>query len=137
PGQTMTVGMLDWKQVNQQGQPVPAGSYTIIGVIHYESPYQTTPLASKTITIQAPDFQLTVNPASVIIAKGSATTLTITVTAISGFTGTINLSATTQPANKHPPTPAATNSATVTAAILTRTTIRTTTSTRSTISTTH
>src|SRR6266480_4441557 len=74
PGQTMTVGMLDWKQVNQQGQPVPAGSYTIIGVIHYESPYQTTPLASKTITIQAPDFQLTVNPASVVIAKGSATT---------------------------------------------------------------
>src|SRR5256884_726870 len=81
PGQTMTVGMLDWKQVNQQGQPGPAGSYTITGVIHYESPYQTTPVASKTITIQAPDFQLTVNPASVVIAKGSATTLTITVTA--------------------------------------------------------
>src|SRR2546421_682079 len=83
---TLTVGMLDWKQVNQQGQPVPPGSYTITGVIHYESPYQTTPLASKIVTIQAPDFQLAVGPTSVVIAKGSTTTLTITVTAVNGFT---------------------------------------------------
>ena len=116
PGQTMTVGMLDWKQVNQQGQPVPPGSYTITGVIHYESPYQTTPLASKIVTIQAPDFQLAVGPTSVVIAKGSTTTLTITVTAVNGFTGTINLSATTQPANKHPPTLSPINSVTLTAA---------------------
>ena len=116
PGQTLTVGMLDWKQVNQQGQPVPPGSYTITGVIHYESPYQTTPLASKTVTVQAPDFQLTVNPASVVIAKGSSTTLTITVSAVNGFTGTINLSATTQPASKHPPTLSPINSVTLTAA---------------------
>ncbi len=137
PGQTMTVGMLDWKQVNQQGQPVPPGSYTMIGVIHYESPYQTTPLASKTITIQAPDFQLTVNPASVVIAKGSATTLTITVTAVNGFTGTINLSGTIQPANKHPPTLSPINSVTLTAANPTGTTSLTITSTRSTNSGTY
>ncbi len=137
PGQTMTVGMLDWKQVNQQGQPVPAGSYTITGVIHYESPYQTTPLASKTITIQAPDFQLTVNPASVVIAKGSATTLTITVTAVNAFTGTINLSGTIQPANKHPPTLSPINSVTLTAASPTGTTSLTITSTRSTNSGTY
>src|SRR5207247_9602470 len=118
----MTVGMLDWKQVNQQGQPFPAGSYAMIGVIHYESPYQTTPLASKTITIQAPDFQLTVNPASVVIAKGSATTLTITVTAVNGFTGTINLSGTIQPANKHPPTLSPLNGVPSTADTTTRTT---------------
>src|SRR6266571_4620755 len=116
PGQTLTVGMLDWKQVNQQGQPVPPGSYTITGVIHYDSPYQTTPVASKTITIQSRDFQLTVSPASVVVAKGSSTTLTIIVTAVNGFTGTINLSATTQPASKHPPTPSSINSVTLTAA---------------------
>src|SRR6266567_1005652 len=134
---TLTVGMLDWKQVNQQGQPVPPGSYTITGVIHYESPYQTTPVASKTIMIQAPDFQLTVSPASVVMAKGSTTTLTITVTAVNGFTGTINLSATIQPANKHPPTLAPINSVTLTAANPTGTTSLTITSTRSTNSGTY
>src|SRR5438445_269103 len=137
PGQTLTVGMLDWKQVNQQGQSVPPGSYTITGVIHYESPYQTTPLASKTVTIQAPDFQLTVSPASVVIAKGSTTTLTITVTAVSGFTGTINLSATTQPANKHPPILSPINSVTLTAANPTGTTSLTITTTRATNSGTY
>ena len=137
PGQTLTVGMLDWKQVNQQGQPVPPGSYTITGVIHYESPYQTTHVASKTITIQAPDFQLAVSPASVVMAKGSTTTLTITVTAISGFTGTINLSATTQPANKHPPVLSPINSVTLTAANPTGTTSLTITSTRATNSGTY
>src|SRR2546428_2758324 len=115
PGQTLTVGMLDWKQVNQQGQPVPPGSYTITGVIHYESPYQTTPVASKTITIQAPDFQLTVSPASVVIAKGSSTTLTITVSAVNGFTGTINPSGTNQTAHKHTPTPPPPSSVNLTA----------------------
>ena len=137
PGQTLTVGMLDWKQVNQQGQSVPPGSYTITGVIHYESPYQTTPVASKTITIQAPDFQLAVSPASVVMAKGSTTTLTITVTAISGFTGTINLSATTQPANKHPPILSPINSVTLTAANPTGTTSLTITTTRATNSGTY
>ena len=137
PGQTLTVGVLDWKQVNQQGQPVPPGSYTITGVIHYESPYQTTHVASKTITIQAPDFQLAVSPASVVMAKGSTTTLTITVTAISGFTGTINLSATTQPANKHPPVLSPINSVTLTAANPTGTTSLTITSTRATNSGTY
>src|SRR5256884_3546978 len=132
PGQTLTVGVLDWKQVNQQGQPLPPGSYTITGVIHYESPYQTTPLASKTITIQAPDFQLTVNPASVVIAKGSATTLTITVTAVNGFTGTINLSGTIQVANKHPPTLSPINSVTLTAANPTATTSLTISTSRAT-----
>src|SRR2546421_3502778 len=137
PGQTMTVGMLDWKQVNQQGQPVPAGSYTIIGVIHYESPYQTTPVASKTITIQAPHFQLTVNPASVVVAKGSSRILTITVTAANGFTGTIDLSANAQPANKHPPVLSPINSVTLTAANPTGTTSLTITSTRATNSGTY
>src|SRR6266699_2295175 len=137
PGQTMTVGMLDWKQVNQQGQSVAPGSYTITGVIHYESPYQTTPVASKTIMIQAPDFQLTVSPASVVMAKGSTTTLTITVTAVNGFTGTINLSATIQPANKHPPTLAPINSVTLTAANPTGTTSLTISTSRATNSGTY
>src|SRR5437899_5908764 len=137
PGQTLTVGMLDWKQVNQQGQPVPPGSYTMIGVIHYESPYQTTPLASKTITIQAPDFQLTVNPASVVVAKGSSTSLTITASALNGFTGTINLSATAQPANKHPATFSPINSVTLTAANPTGTTSLTISTSRATNSGTY
>ncbi len=87
-----------------QGQQVPPGSYTITGVIHYESPYQTTPAASKTITLQSSDFQLTINPASTSFAKGSSTALTITATALNGFTGTIAFSATILPAAKHPPT---------------------------------
>jgi len=116
PGQTLTVATLDWKQVNQQGQQVPAGSYTITGVIHYESPYKTTPVASKTVTIQTPDFQLTINPTAVIITKGSTATLTITATATNGFTGTINLSATVQPTAKHPPTLLSINSITLTTA---------------------
>src|SRR3989442_10919930 len=116
PGQTLTVGVLDWRQVNRQGQPVPPGPYIITGVIHYQSPYQTTSLASKTITIQAPDFQLTVNPASVVIAKGSATTLTITVTAVNGFTDTLNLSGTNQKASKQPPTLSPLNNVNLTAA---------------------
>ncbi len=94
-------------------------------------------LASKTVTIQAPDFQLTVNPVSVVIAKGSVTTLTITVTAVNGFTGTINLSGTIQPANKHPPTLSPINSVTLTAANPTGTTSLTITSTRSTNSGTY
>jgi len=130
PGQTLTVGTLDWKQVNQQGQPVPPGSYIIIGVLHYESPYQTTPVASKTVTTQAPDFQLSVNPTSVVMAKGSTTTLTITVTAVSGFTGTINLSGTTQPPSKHPPALSTINSVTLTAANPTGTSSLTITTTR-------
>src|SRR2546427_2229469 len=137
PGQTLTVGMLDWKQVNQQGQPVPAGSYTIIGVIHYESPYQTTPVASKHITIQAPHFQLTVNPAAVVVAKGSSTSLTITASALNGFTGTINLSATAQPANKHPATFSPINSVTLTAANPTGTTSLTISTSRATNSGTY
>jgi len=104
PGQTLTVATLDWKQVNMQGQQVPPGSYTITGVIHYESPYQTTPVASKTITLQSSDFQLTINPASTSFAKGSSTVLTITATALNGFTGTIAFSATILPEAKHPPT---------------------------------
>ncbi len=93
--------------------------------------------SSKTITIQAPDFQLTVNPASVVIAKGSATTLTITVTAVNGFTGTINLSATTQPANKHPPTLSPINSVTLTATNPTGTTSLTISTSRATNSGTY
>src|SRR2546426_9748439 len=137
PGQTLTVGVLDWRQVNQQGQPVPPGSYTIIGVLHYESPYQTTPVASKTITIQAADFQLTVNPASVVIAKGSTTTLTITVSAVNGFTGTVSFSPTIQPANKHPPTLSPINGVTLTAANPSGSTSLTITTTRSTNSGTY
>src|SRR2546422_235958 len=137
PGQTLTVGVLDWRQVNQQGQPVPSGSYTIIGVLHYESPSQTTPVASKTITIQAADFQLTVNPASVVIAKGSTTTLTITASAVNGFTGTVSFSPTIQPANKHPPTLSPINGVTLTAANPSGSTSLTITTTRSTNSGTY
>src|SRR5207247_11214889 len=110
---------------------------TDIAAHHCESAYHTTPLARKTITIQAPAFQLTVHPASVVIAKGSATTLTITVTAMNGFTGTINLSGTIQPANKHPPTLSPINSVTLTAANPTGTTSLTITSTRATNSGTY
>jgi len=116
PGQTVTVASLDWKQVNMQGKQVPSGAYTITGVLHYESPYQTTRLASKTINIISPDFQLTVNPASHSISKGSSGIFTITVASMNGFTGTVNLSATILPLVKHPSTPSPIASVTLTSA---------------------
>src|SRR6266568_4187323 len=77
---------LDWKQVNMQGQPVPPGFIRHTGVIHYESPYQTTPVASKTITLQSSNFQVTVNPVSTSFAKGSSTVLTIRSSTLTIFT---------------------------------------------------
>jgi len=132
PGQTATVASLDWKQVNMQGKQVPSGAYAIIGVIHYESPYQTTRLASKPINILPPDFQLSVNPASLIISRGSSGVFTITVASVNGFTGTVNLSATILPALKHPPTLSSIASVTLTSASPSGTTTLTVATNRST-----
>jgi PKD repeat protein len=132
PGQTLTVATLDWKQVNMQGQQVPSGSYTITGVIHYESPYQTIPVASKSITIRTADFHLTINPPSTSIPKGSSTVLTITATAQNGFAGTVDLSATIQPTTKHSPTLSPIVSITLTSTNPSGTTTLTISTTRST-----
>ncbi|HEX9429277.1 MAG TPA: PKD domain-containing protein [Candidatus Bathyarchaeia archaeon] len=132
PGQTVTVASLDWKQVNMQGKQVPSGPYTITGVLHYESPYQTTRLASKNINILSPDFQLTANPASLSISKTSSGVFTITVSSLNGFTGTVNLSATILPLVKHPPTLSPIVSVTLTSANPTGTTTLTVSTNRST-----
>ena len=45
------------------------------------------------------DFSISVSPSSQTVKAGASTTYTITVTPISGFTGTVNLSCGTMPAN--------------------------------------
>jgi hypothetical protein len=47
----------------------------------------------------APDFTIAVSPASQSVAQATATNYTVTVGAVNGFTGTVNLSATGVPAN--------------------------------------
>src|SRR5207249_12298440 len=132
PGQTVTVASLDWKQVNMQGKQVPSGPYTITGVLHYESPYQTTRLASKNINILSPDFQLTANPASLSFSKTSSGVFTITVSSSHGFTATVSLSATILRLVKHPPTLSPIVTLTLTSANPTGTTTLTVSTSRST-----
>ena len=117
---------------DMQGKQVPSGAYTITGVLHYESPYQTTRRASKTINIISPDFQLTVNPASHSISKGSSGVFTITITSLNGFTSTVNLSARILPLVKHPPTLSPIASMTLTSTNPTGTTTLTVSTNRST-----
>ena len=51
----------------------------------------TSPAATRTITVNG-DFSISATPASQTIARGGVATYTVTVTAGSGFTGTVNLS---------------------------------------------
>ena len=50
-----------------------------------------------------PDFTLTVSPTNQTIRRGSTATYTITVKGTNGFNGTVTLSATVSPVNRHGP----------------------------------
>jgi len=50
-----------------------------------------------------PDFTLTVSPTNQTIHRGSTATYTITVRGTNGFNGTVTLSATISPVNRHGP----------------------------------
>ena len=50
--------------------------------------------ATRTITVTppAPDFSITANPPAQVVVPGKSTTFTVTVTPLTGFTGTVSLS---------------------------------------------
>jgi len=57
-----------------------------------------THTAPITVTISAaPDFALNVSPSSVTVGRSGTTTVTVSATAINGFTGTINVTSMTSP----------------------------------------
>jgi uncharacterized membrane protein len=66
------------------------GSYIITVNATSGSSTQATTLA---VTVAAPDFSISVNPASVDIAQGAMGTATIALSSINGFSGTANLTA--------------------------------------------
>jgi len=49
--------------------------------------------ATVSLTITAPDFTLAASPAAVVVSPGSSATSTITVGALNGFSGSVNLTA--------------------------------------------
>ena len=53
---------------------------------------------SATFQAPAPDFQVSVSPASRTVVQGASATYTVTVTPLNGFTGTVTLSAANLPA---------------------------------------
>jgi uncharacterized membrane protein len=76
----------------------PVGTYPITVTAAGPS---TTHSATLTLTVGAPppppDFTVGVNPGSQTVAAGSSASYTVTVTPSSGFTGTVNLSASGMP----------------------------------------
>ncbi len=58
-----------------------------------------TILENLTVTIATPDFTISANPLAVTAKPGVSATSAITVTAVSGFTGTVTLSVTTNSTN--------------------------------------
>ena len=69
------------------------GSVTVTGSGTSISHSVTVP-----VEIAAPGFSIAANPSSFSTSQGTSVTSTITVTKISGFTGTVNLAATVSPA---------------------------------------
>jgi subtilisin family serine protease len=54
---------------------------------------------SVSLVVVQPDFTITASPSSRTVKRGSSTTYTITVKPLNGFTGTVNLSVSGNPAN--------------------------------------
>jgi len=54
-----------------------------------------THTATVTLIVSPPDFGIAANPTSLTVAQGGSSTSTITVTSITGFTGTVGLSTST------------------------------------------
>jgi len=73
----------------------PGGS-SILGITG-TGPEELAHNANVTLNVTAPDFTLTVAPATNSIFAGGNTTYTVTVSALNGFAGTVNLTATGLP----------------------------------------
>src|SRR5262249_43833037 len=65
-------------------------SLTIIDATGNSDP--SPPTRTITVLPASPDFSITVGPAAQEVVPGGLTTYTVTVTPLSGFTGTVNLS---------------------------------------------
>ena len=55
------------------------------------------------VLVNGPDFTVTVSPTSLSVNEGSSATLTVTLSGVSGFSGTVSLSAVSSPSNGAPP----------------------------------
>jgi len=71
-----------------------SGTYTISLTISDATGNSDPSPPTRTITVlpTSPDFSITVGPAAQEVVPGGSTTYTVTVTPLSGFTGTVNLS---------------------------------------------
>jgi hypothetical protein len=58
----------------------------------------------QTAVFTTQDFSITANPATITLSRGAQGTSTITLTSLSGFAGTINLSSSILPSRAHSPT---------------------------------
>jgi pseudomonalisin len=76
--------------------------------------------AAVSLTVNAPDFTFTASPASQSVVQGNSVTYSAVITAVNGYTGTINFSVAGLPAGATltPPPPAVTNSGSSTITIL-------------------
>jgi hypothetical protein len=80
-----------------------SGTSTCVAVANGGVP--PVPETAQTATFTAPsEFTLSASPTTLTIPRGSSSTCTITVSGLSGFTGTVTLSANVAPAVHHSPT---------------------------------
>jgi len=71
--------------------------YYEVAAINVAGPGALSNEQSATPSAPVPDFILAVTPTSRTISRGSATTYTVTVTAVNGFTGVVNLTSSIAP----------------------------------------
>ena len=80
-----------------------SGTTTCVTVANGGVPPVPETVHTATFTASS-EFTLSASPTTLTIPKGSSATSTITVSGLSGFTGTVNLSANVAPAVHHSPT---------------------------------
>jgi hypothetical protein len=97
---TTTIGTatLDSSGVATLTPALAAGQYSIVAVYSGDALHSSSTSQPATITVPAADFDLTVTPATVSLAAGQNTTLTVTLTSNGGFADTIGLGCGSLPA---------------------------------------